>query len=109
VRDDRAGRVQGLSHPLRHAEHRHGHRRAPGPGQRPARQYTFRSWCKQNIEAKGKAADEDYWGSPYAYLCGQDSFKIFSDGPDRTPQTADDLEEGFAIVRKAAPDINIGQ
>ncbi|MDI6740945.1 MAG: hypothetical protein QME74_11365 [Candidatus Edwardsbacteria bacterium] len=69
--------------------------------------YSFRAWCKQNFTAKGKAADEDYWDSPYAFMAGRDSFKIFSDGPDKIPQTEDDLEEGFTILKKAAPDIKI--
>jgi hypothetical protein len=70
-------------------------------------QSNFRAWCKQNFTARGKAADVDYWDSPYAFMAGRDSFKLFSDGPDKIPQTADDLEEGFPIVKRAATEMKI--
>ena len=67
-------------------------------------QYGFSSWVKQNITSRAKPADEDLWGRPYCYLCGQDSFKIFSDGPDKTP-SQDDIEMAFAIKRRAEGEV----
>lgn len=46
---------------------------------------------------KGPYLDKDItadpWGMAYVYVCNDTSFTITSDGPDRTPNTADDISE----------------
>ncbi len=57
----------------------------------------FSGWLRQHVKIQGKQSDRDYFDQPYRLELASDHFTIKSDGPDRLPGTADDLEERFEL------------
>ena len=64
----------------------------------PSNGEMFRKWLYDQYATPDNY--QDSWGSEFRYKVSKDSFAVISPGPDRTPNTADDLSVSRARFRK---------